>query len=131
MLKQRLLPLINYHYASLFLLLLSLEMGIALWVNDTFIRPYVGDMLVVILLYTLIKSLFPLSTCNTAISIFFFACCVEVAQYFRLIEALALEHNSLARILIGTQFDWKDLLAYGLGTVVILTIEYSKRRENA
>jgi hypothetical protein len=124
-------PTINVHYASVFLLLLGVEIGIALWVNDSFIRPYLGDMLVVILLYVLVKSIFPLPPYRIATSVFFFACFVEVSQYFQIISLLGLEHNILARTIIGTHFDWKDIVAYGLGTVIILSIEHYRRRYDA
>lgn len=124
-------PAINLHYASLFLLLLAVETSIALLINDSFIRPYIGDMLVVILLYVLVKSLFPLPPYRVAISVFFFACFVEISQYFQMVSLLGLGHNTLARTIIGTHFDWKDVFAYGLGTLITLTIEHCRRRNDA
>lgn len=124
-------PAINVRYASLFLLLLGVEIGIALWINDSFIRPYIGDMLVVILLYVLVKSILPLPPYRVAISVFFFACIVEVSQYFQIVSLLDLEHNTIARTIIGTHFDWKDIFAYGLGTVIILNVEHYRRRKDA
>ncbi|HIB66328.1 MAG TPA: DUF2809 domain-containing protein, partial [Phycisphaerales bacterium] len=38
-------------YLVLTLLLLAVEVYIGLYVRDSFIRPFVGDMLVVVLLY--------------------------------------------------------------------------------
>jgi hypothetical protein len=116
----------NKHYAILFLLLLSIETGIALWINDSIIRPYLGDMLVVILLYVFIKSILPLSTYPLAISIFFFACLVEVAQFFGVVSLIGLQHNDFARIVMGTQFDWKDVLAYALGITIVIICEKIK-----
>ena len=38
-------------YAILFVLLLGTEMYIGRYVHDSFVRPYFGDVLVVILIY--------------------------------------------------------------------------------
>ena len=42
-------------YAGVFVLLLGVECLIALYVRDRFIRPYVGDMLVTVLLYFFVR----------------------------------------------------------------------------
>ena len=41
------------------ILLLCIEVIIALFVHDNFIRPYVGDILVVVVIYTFIRILIP------------------------------------------------------------------------
>ena len=46
-------------YAIAALLLFLIELFIALFVHDTFVRPYFGDVLVVILLWCIIKTVFP------------------------------------------------------------------------
>ena len=43
-------------YFILSILLFIIEVLIALFAHDEFIRPYVGDLLVVVLLYCLVKS---------------------------------------------------------------------------
>ena len=55
-----------------------------------------------------------------AVCILVFAYLVEVGQYFALVARLGLADSEIARIVIGTSFDWKDILAYLIGFIVIL-----------
>ena len=110
-------------YFISFLTLFVIEVLIALFAHDAFVRPYVGDGLVVILLYCLVKSFFKVRVLPTAISVLIFSYTVEVLQYFKLVELLGLQKYSLARILIGTTFQWGDLMAYTVGVGVVLLVE--------
>jgi uncharacterized membrane protein len=47
---------LHKRYLAAFFLLLATEIFIALFVHDKIFRPYVGDILVVILLYALVRS---------------------------------------------------------------------------
>lgn len=55
-----------------------------------------------------------------ACGVLLFAWAIETAQYFQVVRLLGLEDNALARIVIGTTFDVRDLLAYSLGIAVVL-----------
>ncbi|RYZ26092.1 MAG: DUF2809 domain-containing protein [Chitinophagaceae bacterium] len=110
-------------YFVLTLLLLFTEILIALYVNDKFVRPYVGDFLVVILLYCFARSILNWSVVFTCLAVLIFSFCVEIAQYFQLVKLLKLENNKLARTVIGSSFEWTDLLAYTLGIVLVLLVE--------
>ena len=46
-------------YLTAFLALLCIEILIGAFVHDAFVRPYVGDVLVVILIYCLIRIVKP------------------------------------------------------------------------
>ena len=48
---------------------------------------------------------------------------IEVAQAAKLLSALGLGENELARIIFGGSFDWLDLLAYAVGGIVIVLVE--------
>ena len=50
---------LRIEYAIVFILLLLIEVFIALFVHDKFIRPYVGDALVVIVLYFAVRIIIP------------------------------------------------------------------------
>jgi len=52
-----------------------------------------------------------------------FSYLIELLQYFQLVKRLGLEHNMLARTVIGYGFEWKDLLAYTLGVITLLVLE--------
>ncbi len=100
---------------------------IALFVHDNFIRPYAGDLLVVILIYCFIKAFFTTPVMKTAIAVLLFACLIEILQYFNLADKLGLQHSNVARTIIGSSFDWKDLAAYVAGTLLLLAIERKTR----
>ena len=113
----------NKNYFFLFLLLLIVEILIALFVHDSFIRPYIGDLLVVVLIYCFVKAFFTTPVMKTAIAVLLFACVIEVLQYFNYADKLGLQHSKVARIIIGSSFDWKDIVAYVAGTLLLLLIE--------
>ena len=113
-------------YAISTLLLFIIEVLIALFVHDQFIRPYIGDFLVVILIYCFVKSFLNTPVVPTAIGVLLFAYTVELLQYFRIVEVLGLQHSRAARIIIGSAFEWQDMLAYTLGVLVVVLVE--KRR---
>jgi len=108
----------NYLYATI--LLFGIELFIGFYVNDRFVRPYVGDYLVVILLYTLLRTFWNERVKVVAYSVLIFSFVLEVLQYFKLVDLLGLGHIKLARILIGTSFAWEDLVAYFLGIMTVL-----------
>ena len=114
-------------YFIAFLILLTTKILIALFVQDTIIRPYIGDLLVVILLYCFIKSFFATPVFTTVIAVLAFAFLVELLQYFNIVQWLGLEHSKVARMIIGSAFEWKDLLAYVGGAAVIILFERRKR----
>ena len=107
-------------HALLALLLFGIELLIGTQLDDAFIRPFVGDLLVVVLIYCLLRTLLVIPCYPLAIGVLVFAISVETGQYFHLAELLGVGHIRLARIIIGSTFDPKDLLAYLLGTVLIM-----------
>lgn len=110
-------------YAIFSLFLLGIEILIALFVRDGFVRPYLGDTLVVILLYCLLRAFLKLNVAPAALLVLGFACFVELLQYVQLLKHLDLQDSTLARIILGSSFSWLDLLAYSAGTGIILLLE--------
>lgn len=114
------------------IILLSIEILIALFVHDKIIRPYIGDVLVVIVIYTFIRIWFPEGIRFLPLYVFIFAVCVEVLQYFELVKRLGLENNIFMRILIGSVFDLKDIICYGAGCILLGVYEIRfKQTKNA
>ncbi|PSN12883.1 DUF2809 domain-containing protein [filamentous cyanobacterium CCT1] len=103
--------------------LFLVELCIALFVDDALIRPYVGDVLVVILVYALVRAFFRVAILPTAIGVLLFAFGVEILQYFNIVEVLGLGASAIARTVIGTTFVWEDLVAYTVGIVILLALE--------
>jgi hypothetical protein len=114
-------------YFQLTLILFAIEVFIAVFIRDRFIRPFIGDVLVVILIYCLVKSFVKLAPTRAAVAVLIFAFAIEILQYFQLVERLGLGNNRLAQIVIGATFDWKDLLAYTIGTAIVIAVEYRRR----
>jgi hypothetical protein len=113
----------NRKYFLLALILLSVEVIIALYFHDPFIRPYVGDLLVVILVYCCWKSFINTGVIPTALGVLLFAFFVEWLQYINFIQLVGWQHSKLARTVIGYSFEWMDVLAYIAGTGLVLIIE--------
>ena len=104
---------ILYAVATLFLLLI--EVIIALYVHDDFIRPYVGDVLVVIVIYTFIRIIVPEKCKLIPLFLFIFAAGVELLQLANIVEILGVADNKFLKILIGSVFDIKDIVCYAVG----------------
>lgn len=115
-------------YALAFVLLFLLELGIALYVHDDFIRPFVGDVLVVILLYFLLRVFIARPSARLPFYLFLFAAAVEVGQYFQLVHLLGLEHNTVLRIALGSTFDFADILCYFVGYLILLFWQKKEQR---
>jgi len=113
----------NAGYFLLFIALLVIELLIGTYLHDTFIRPYGGDFLVVILIYCFIKSFLNTSVIKTAIGVLTFSYAVEISQYFHLIKVLGLQHSRVASLILGSSFSFSDLLCYTLGILLVLLIE--------
>lgn len=113
----------NRKYFALFILLFIIEVFIALYINDRIIRPYFGDILVVILIYCFIKSFLKAPVLKMAIFVLIFSFLVEISQYFKLVEHIGLGHSKIARIVMGTTFVWMDFVAYTAGIIIVLLVE--------
>ena len=103
--------------------MLAVEVCIALFVHDRFIRPYVGDVLVVVVLYAFLRILLPTGRPWLVWAVTAFACCVELGQAVGLVDLLGLGHIRFFRVLLGTTFDWADLGCYCVGGGLILLAE--------
>jgi len=111
-------------YLIAFAILLLVEVLIALYVHDEFIRPYVGDVLVVIVVYCFVRIFVPDKCRLLPLYVFLFAAGVEVLQYFELVKRLGLENNTFLRGLIGSVFDMKDILCYAVGGLILGGYEF-------
>lgn len=117
-------------FALLFALLLAVEIYIGTCVRDAFVRPYLGDMLVVILIWALVRIFIPRKAVWLSGAIFVFALAVELTQLIPLVDLLGVE-NRLIRVLMGNSFAFGDLIAYAAGCAVTLCadcMEFRKRK---
>lgn len=70
-------------YIISFLVIFCIEVLIALYVCDNFVRPYIGDVLVVVLVYSFVRIFLPTGIPRMPFYVFLFACFIEVMQYFQ------------------------------------------------
>src|SRR6185295_5230390 len=111
----------KYFFAAFLLFLV--EVFIAVFIHDKFIRPYGGDFLVVVMIYCFLKSFWNEPVWVAAVSVLLFSYLVEVSQYFKLIIHLGLQNSKLATVILGRSFQWFDMLAYTLGIVLVFCLE--------
>lgn len=100
-----------------------IEVLIALYITDNFIRPYVGDVLVVILIYYFVKAFVNIGIWPLAIATLLFSYLIETLQYFQFVKLIGLGNNKLANIVIGNYFAWEDIMAYTIGITIVVFIE--------
>ena len=110
-------------YAIIFITLLCVELCIALFVRDDFVRPYIGDVLVTVLLCCLCRIAVPNGVPALPVYVFLFAALVEAAQYIDVVKLLGWEDNAILSTLIGSTFSWADILCYGVGCVAFWAAE--------
>jgi hypothetical protein len=113
----------QFNYFILAVVLFITEVLIAVFVDDRFIRPYFGDFLVVILVYCSLRCFVNLPVLKLALFALLFSYVVEILQYLDLVGKLGLQNSRLAKTVMGSSFEWTDLLAYTLGIIVVLCVE--------
>jgi hypothetical protein len=113
-------------YFGLTVGLFLIEVLIAMYVRDDFIRPYFGDFLVVILMYCFLRAFTNPGVKPTVLAVLMFSYLIEVLQYLNFVEKVGLGNSELARTLIGTSFAWMDIVAYTTGSLAILWFERMK-----
>jgi hypothetical protein len=111
------------NYVIIAFLIFIVEVIIALYIDDQFIRPYFGDFLVVVLIYCFVRGFFNIRVLKCAICVLLFSFVVEFMQYLNIVNLLGLEKNTLAKVVIGTFFSWMDLVGYTLGILLVLFLE--------
>ncbi|HBY21542.1 MAG: hypothetical protein A2Y24_06110 [Clostridiales bacterium GWE2_32_10] len=120
---------INKIYMGIFLILVVVEVMIALFVHDTIIRPYIGDVLIVFLMYSFIRGIVEKQIKLLPLYLFIFSTLVELAQYFQIVKMLNLQENKLFSIIIGARFDIKDILCYLVASIVLFVWEKMDKNE--
>ncbi|MEQ1780755.1 MAG: DUF2809 domain-containing protein [Hyphomonadaceae bacterium] len=113
----------RFRYAVAAIFLFAIEVLIALYVRDEFIRPYVGDMLAVALVYAALRAVTPMRLFPALVATLGIAFGIEFAQLFGAFTALGFADNQIARIVLGGVFDLKDLMAYSVAALLIAAVE--------
>ena len=118
----------NLKYFLLTILIFLVEVLIATVLKDQFfIRAYLGDVIVVMLIYTFVKTFLIVNNTKLILGIFAFSCLVEFAQFFNIAEKLGFQPGSLMYIVIGNSFSWVDILCYAVGCLILFVITKLKK----
>ncbi|MDE7362849.1 MAG: DUF2809 domain-containing protein [Oscillospiraceae bacterium] len=104
--------------AAAFAVVLGIEILIALFVHDSFVRPYLGDVLAVMCVYFFTRVI-TVKTKYMSIPVTLFAFFVELVQITKLDEILP----APLAIIVGGTFDFTDLLCYLVGGAVCFVID--------
>jgi hypothetical protein len=111
---------------------------VKLFNNNLLIRGFVGDIIVISLIYYLVKVFYDFCALKLAVFTLALAFIVEFLQYLKLTAFLGLEHNRAAQLILGSVFDPYDLIAYAIGAVLVYIIDmrivrriinYNRRRQ--
>lgn len=106
-----------------FVLIFGIEVVIALFVRDTIIRPYGGDVLAVMWVYTGFRVVRRFDARVLAAASFGVGALVEVAQLLQLSVRMGLSDSPVATTVLGSVFEWGDLVAYGVGALIAWFID--------
>jgi len=112
----------NFRYFLLAVFLFLILVFIAIYVDDTIIRPYLGDTLAVVWLYFVAKSFLNIPVFQLSIGVLILSYSVEFAQYFNIIMLMGLQDIKVAKIVLGSTFDIIDMVAYTAGWLIILFV---------
>lgn len=118
----------SFKYLCLTLIFLAVEILIALFVDDAFVRPFVGDALVVILIYCFLRIFLSFRYWKIALAVLIFSFTIEILQYFDYVKILGFENNRILSAALGRTFAAGDFAAYFAGFLVIILIEFFYER---
>lgn len=115
----------NKTYIALAHFLFLIELAIAFIIKTGFIRYTLGDYLVVILLYAIIRGCTNLKVWVSALVVLVIAYGIELLQLTPILTYFNIQDSFTAKLIFGSTFQVTDLLAYTLGIITILLVEVS------
>ncbi len=106
-----------------FVLLLVIEIIIGKSAHG-FIRAYVGDVLVIPLIYCFVRIFYVRPAAWLPAAVGGLGILAEILQYFDLCGLLGIPRGSLLGILLGSSADLADIVCYSAGTLLIYAAEW-------
>jgi len=110
----------NLKFLFIFVAIFVVEVLIAKFLHDAFIRPFGGDVLVVILIYAFFRIFLKTNYKKLAFGVLIFSFIIEILQAVHYVEWLGLQNSRLWSTVLGTSFSIYDLLAYFVGYLICL-----------
>ncbi|MCQ2486076.1 MAG: DUF2809 domain-containing protein [Clostridia bacterium] len=117
-------------FAVSFLFLLGTEVLIALYAHDDFIRPFVGDMIVTVVVFCFVRIFIPDGVKLMSLYVMLFAVAVEIGQYFNYVELLGFQDNPIISTAMGTSFAWEDIACYAVGCIACAVFDFARFRKS-
>jgi len=113
-------------YAVAAVIVFLVETVIALWVRDAFMRPYLGDVLAVVLVYLVLRAITSCGVIPAALVALAVGLAVEIGQAMNLLNLLGLSDYAVARVVFGTWFSVGDIFCYAAGAAIAVIAEYAR-----
>ena len=88
---------VRLSFLAVAVVILAIEIYIAAFVKGGFVRHYLGDVLVTVMLYAFGRAVFKTAPKILAFEIFAFSLFIEILQYFKMLEILDINTYSLWR----------------------------------
>jgi hypothetical protein len=111
-------------YLGLAVCVFLLEVGIALgMIGGPVVRGSLGDVLVIVLVYLIIRASFAWSPKPSVIAAVALGYIVEALQFLHFADALGLRKGSVLHIALGNTFSLGDLLMYLIGGALALYLD--------
>ena len=110
-------------YAAAALILLAVEVFIALFVHDAFVRPYGGDILVTVWLCCVLRAVVPGRIPYLPLRVFLFSAAVEGMQAMGIAAWIPASWTVL-RVIVGSVFSVWDLVCYTVGCLLFFFAEH-------
>lgn len=115
-------------YAVMFLVLVITEICIAAFVTKGFVRSYLGDVFITLLLCCFFAAIIPKRIRLLPLYVFIFSVIVEICQYFDLVKLLGLENCQLISVWFGRYYSFYDIICYAVGCLIFFLIDFMGRK---
>ncbi|MFC3559893.1 ribosomal maturation YjgA family protein [Pedobacter jamesrossensis] len=107
-------------FLFIFVAILVIEILIAKYLHDAIIRPFGGDILVVVLMYAFFRVFLKTNNRKLALGVLIFSIIIEFLQALHYVNWFGLQDNKFWSTVLGTYFTVYDLLAYFVGYLICL-----------
>ncbi|MFC6857758.1 ribosomal maturation YjgA family protein [Zunongwangia atlantica] len=107
------------------------EFLIARFINGGFIRNVLGDYLVVFLIYYFLLSFYKWQKIKLAVFVLLVAYLIEILQYVQILKILGIPKSTFTDMILGSSFDWLDMLAYTLAFLSLVFMQRIWKKKNA
>ena len=111
-------------YLTIAIVLFLVEFWIERNFQQGFIRYYLGDYLVAILLYTLFMCICLPRYFPAAMAVLFACYVTEAFQWMDILSMLHIKKTRVTNILLGSTFSWTDILCYTMGVLTVFFVEF-------